>query len=199
MRYFYATVVGLDQDEHGSIAVLPAEGTLEAGYCKDDKPILLFTALSSAHLPELKIGDAICVTYHDIMADRTPTTLSCGVITKLRQSTGIAESSFVVPQYDSTLCDIDNDGIIEHCSLGIGMTSGVSSFIITASDGVSQKYRNQFISNDYADISFTTISDKLYVRCFPRIYGKVDDGQAPPFELYEVRVKDGNIFLTRAN
>lgn len=200
VRYFYATVVGLNQDENGSIAVLPAEGTLEAGYCKDDKPILLlFTALASSHLPELKIGDAICATYLGIMADRSPTTLYCGNITKLKQNTGITESVYVLPQYDSTLYDIDNDGIIEHCSLGIGMTSGVSSFIITASDGISQKYRNQFISNDYTDISFSTVSDKLYVRCVPRIYGKVDDSQSPQFELYEVSVKDGNICLTLAN
>ena len=196
VRYFYATVVGINQDGHGSIAVLPAEGTMEAGYSTDGKPILLFTALSSVQLPELKIGDAICATYLGIMADQTPTTLCCGIITKLKQNTGITASAYNVI-YGTAMHDIDGDGIIEQCSLSVGLSSGVSSFVMTASDGVSQKYRNQFISNDYASLSFVTISDKLYVQCVPRIYGKVDDGQPTQFDLYEVSVTDGNILLRR--
>lgn len=59
----------------------------------------------------------------------------------INESYIIEESSYVI---DSISFDIDNDGIIEECTITDGPTSGIFTIVITASVNGTVKYKNTF-------------------------------------------------------
>ncbi len=88
--------------------------------------------------------------------------------------------------------DIDGDGINEVLQLGIGPTSGIYTFTITATENGEYEYFNIFQSK-YQIQSFLTDGDgKIFLRCEPVV------GERGEAHLFEVTIEDGNIVLSEA-
>lgn len=197
VRYFYATVVGINQDNRGSIAVLPAEGTLEAGYCTNGEPIYLFVALSSMKFPELKIGDAICATYHGIMANQTSATwLYCKTITKLKQNTGITEATYSV-FYDTILYDIDGDGLQETCTIGTKLPiSSRTSSVLTVENEDGSLQSVTFPDLTYTSFQFEIQNDVLFVQASRNT---TENQAIDEYEIFLPTFENGKINLIHTN
>ena len=188
-RYFYATVLNVSED-YTYIEVLPAAGTLESDYTANGTPLLVYTALMSAPIPELKIGNAVCVIYNGLVAESSPAvTLYGHSITKMGINTGLTQE---ITYWDSILYDIDGDGELEACTLGFGPTSGLSTFTFSASSDKGKEYYNCFRSAAYNSLHFKELFGKLYVRAFPQ-------ASSEKYDLFEVSIEDGNIILTQAD
>ena len=188
-RYFYATVLNVSED-YTYIEVLPATGTLESDYTANGALLLVYTALMSASIPELKIGNAVCVIYNGLVAESSPAvTLYGHSITKMGINTGLTQE---ITYWDSILYDIDGDGELEACTLGFGPTSGLSTFTFSASSDKGKEYYNCFWSDAYNSLHFKELFRKLYIRAFPQ-------ASSEKYDLFEVSIENGNIILTQAD
>ncbi len=93
----------------------------------------------------------------------------------------LSESAF-----DLTYCDIDSDGRLERCLLGLGPTSGVSSFDLSFYDGSNRKYHGSFIT-PFQTIRFTR-DEKGQLQL------EAGDWYPEPVTyIYDVEVTDGKV------
>lgn len=91
--------------------------------------------------------------------------------------------------YGVTFADIDGDGKEEKCCLGMGMTSGVSTFTFSAYKNGKLKYNNIYIPVAHFEPSFVKDEEgKLQVRC-------VSQGEEPEIHLFDIVITKGNVEL----
>ncbi len=83
--------------------------------------------------------------------------------------------------------DIDNDGKNEDCFLSYGPTSGVFTFVISASENGKDEYYNVFSSPAY-DFSFEEKNGKLMLN-------GVTQGDNPKTHYFKIEIKNKNIYI----
>lgn len=92
--------------------------------------------------------------------------------------------------YDTALADIDGDGTMEECVLEYGRTSGVFSFVFSASKNGVTTYQDAFFPVEWYDLLFVETSDgKIKVK-------GVTQGDYPEAHFFDISVKDGHIVLS---
>ncbi len=98
------------------------------------------------------------------------------------------EYAYMYAYYDTYIYDIDSDGELEICALGLGRTSGLFSFTISAREMYDEEpeYVNSKVTTDMINPHFVPTGDGLMV------YGQTDDGK---WYVYDVRFEHGNIEL----
>ncbi len=96
------------------------------------------------------------------------------------------------PVFDTASFDIDGDGNIEDCTLRFGHTSGLFTFIFTASENGVMEYYNVFHS-PWTKLRFEKLDDGETVLAVNN-YAKVD-GEDEDTLYLELTVKDGNIVI----
>lgn len=69
-----------------------------------------------------------------------------------------ADDSYLRGQIDTCTFDVDQDGILEICSLDYGPTSGVFSFFFSVYEDETLEYRSLFTAS-HGKLSFTTLAD----------------------------------------
>lgn len=89
--------------------------------------------------------------------------------------------------YGSIDADIDGDGVIEHCSMGFGPTSGLFTFTFSATANGEGKYFNIFNPKDWYQLSFVETNGKV------QVCGESQDGLK---HYFDISVKEGNVVLT---
>lgn len=89
--------------------------------------------------------------------------------------------------YGSIDADIDGDGVIEHCSMGFGPTSGLFTFTFSASANGEGKYFNIFHPDEWYELSFIENNGNVQVCA---------ESQGVPIHYFDISVKDGNVVLT---
>ncbi|MBR5252965.1 MAG: hypothetical protein IKV39_03710 [Clostridia bacterium] len=99
------------------------------------------------------------------------------------------------PIYDELIFDIDRDGVMEVCQIGMGPTSGLFTFTLTAIENGEEEYSGVFHSH-WGDLSFEESSDGT-VRICIKSYNT--DGDATQLYYYDISVVDGRIILTDEN
>ena len=104
----------------------------------------------------------------------------------------MVDASFVVPNYGSLVFDIDKDGRDEVVTLGLGRTSGVFSFSISASYHGEQKYLDYFMAPHCAPQFLVRSATDVCLM----IKAQAEKGQPEVAVLYEISVIDGHIVLT---
>ncbi len=90
---------------------------------------------------------------------------------------------------DSIAFDVDNDGIDELCTLGMGPTSGLFTFTLTITENGVLEYFNIFLSEFY-ELSFAEQDGVLKLK-------GVTQGENPETHAYDILLKDGNVVLER--
>lgn len=104
----------------------------------------------------------------------------------------MVDASFVVTNYGSLVFDIDKDGRYEVVTLGMGRTSGVFSFSISASYNGEQKYLDYFMAPHCAPQFLVRSATDVCLM----IKAQAEKGQPEVAVLYEISVVDGHIVLT---
>lgn len=89
--------------------------------------------------------------------------------------------------YGSIDVDIDSGGVIEHCSMGIGPTSGLFTFTFSTNANGEGKYFNIFHPNECYALSFVESNGNV------QVCGESQNGEKYYFDIF---VKDGNVVLT---
>ena len=98
---------------------------------------------------------------------------------------------YTTPTYDSMQFDVDGDGIIEHCILGFGRTSGVFTFTFSASEVTVGEWEQEYYNVIYSDwykLSFVKCDDGVV-----RVQG-ID--QTEEIHLFDISIVDGNVQLS---
>lgn len=117
-----------------------------------------------------------------------------------KNSTGITYNSFVdgdvfsgftlaqayFDAYGSIDADIDGDGIIEHCSMGYGPTSGLFTFTFTATVNGEGKYFNIF-NTEFYSLSFAKNNGNV------QVCGETQESQK---HYFDISVEEGTVVLT---
>ena len=93
--------------------------------------------------------------------------------------------------FDTATFDIDDDGIDEVCTMSVGTTSGLFTFTFNARELGTEKveYHTVIYSQCY-DLSFQKGSDGI-----TRVQG-ITQGENPITRLFDISIKDGNVYLT---
>ncbi|MBR2043464.1 MAG: M56 family metallopeptidase [Clostridia bacterium] len=89
---------------------------------------------------------------------------------------------------DSVAFDIDNDGVVEACTLRFGPTSGLFTFIISVSENGKPEYFNIFHSPTFYNLSFENTEKTL------RLKG-ITQGDNPKTEHFDIVIDNNNICL----
>ena len=93
--------------------------------------------------------------------------------------------------YDTATFDIDNDGIDEVCTMGMGSTSGLFTFTFNAREVGTEKVEyHTVIYSRWYDLSFQKGSDGI-----TRVQGITQD-EPPETHLFDISIKDGYVNLT---
>lgn len=105
------------------------------------------------------------------------------------------EIVYQMPTYEKTFdyasFDIDNDGIIEECSLGYGPTSGIYTFTFSVYENRELEYFNIFASFGAYDIHFDTNEDGQVQLC-----GTHFSNDSEPYTRYmSMAILDGNVSI----
>ncbi len=98
-----------------------------------------------------------------------------------------------VPIYDELAFDIDNDGRLEICQIGMGPTSGLFTFTLIAIENGETEYSNVFYSR-WGKLSFSESSDGTVRLCI-ELYEALTGDESRPY-YYDISVVDGSIVLT---
>ncbi len=92
-----------------------------------------------------------------------------------------------LPIYDELIFDIDGDGLLEVCQIGMGPTSGVFTFTMTAIEDGVEEYSSIFYSR-WGEISFDESDGVVRVCVAPQL--------SEERYYYNIAVVDGKIILT---
>ena len=87
--------------------------------------------------------------------------------------------------YGSLRWDVDGDGDVEYCTLGVGPTSGLFTFTFAAQADGQVKYASIF-QTEWYDLSF------VYLNGVPVVRGVTQDGQE---HFFRIRVRNGELIL----
>ena len=83
---------------------------------------------------------------------------------EVEEAEDVEEVDGLVPYFDPIDYDIDNDGVIETCTIGFGPTSGLFSLNLTARVNGDVKYSDMFvICLSCYSIGFEAVDDALYI------------------------------------
>lgn len=98
-------------------------------------------------------------------------------------------------EFDSAYLDIDGDGIAEYCTLRLGPTSGVFSFVLTAESANGIRYENLFVL-PHGSLSFTESCGKagLCRKTYAEQYRGITIGEDAVF-YYDIAVDNGILTL----
>lgn len=153
-------------------------------------------AWRDTHINSYILADSEKVTYRDYVARMASSSFPpkddiynhCHLIYCV--SYGFDRNDPSLSMYGSTFADIDGDGIEEQCCLGMGHTSGVSTYIFSAFVNTELKYYNIYLGMDIKDVSFAKSEDgKLRVLALMR-------GDEPEMHLFDIVITDeGNVEL----
>ncbi|MBE6617659.1 MAG: hypothetical protein E7627_06960 [Ruminococcaceae bacterium] len=102
------------------------------------------------------------------------------------------DTKLVVPTYGSLVFDIDKDGLDEVVTLGMGRTSGVFSFSISASYNGEQKYTDSYIAPYSAPQFYVRSEDEVRLL----LKAQAEKGKPEVTVLYEINAVNGHIMLT---
>ena len=95
------------------------------------------------------------------------------------------------PYYDAATFDIDNDGVDEVCTMGLGPTSGLFTFTFNAREvGTDKIEYHTIIYSQWYDLSFQKGDDGI-----TRVQG-ITQGENPEIHLFDISIKDGYVYLT---
>ena len=94
-----------------------------------------------------------------------------------------------VTVYDTATFDIDNDGVDEVCTMSIGPTSGLNTFMFYAREvGTEVVEYHTIIYSQLYDLSFQKGSDGI-----TRVQGITQDEKT---HLFDISIKDGDVYLS---
>lgn len=129
--------------------------------------------VSSVYRPEYDIYNHCHVIYRDDVTDHPM----------------LEDQWYLMKSYYGTAYgDIDGDRREETLYLGMGMTSGLFTFTLTAAEGGEVEYTNIFCTEFY-HLSFTEKDGKVKVRA-------VTQGESPETHLFDISIKNGMICLS---
>ena len=97
-----------------------------------------------------------------------------------------------LPVYDTLQFDVDGDGIIEHCILGFGKTSGVFTFTFSAAEVTVGEWEQEYYNLFYLDGWYVP----SFVRCEDGVVRVQGIDQNDEIHLFDISIVDGNINLT---
>lgn len=100
-----------------------------------------------------------------------------------------------LPIYDELIFDIDGDGGMEVCQIGMGPTSGLFTFTLTAIENGEVEYSSIFYSR-WGNLRFDESADGT-VRVCIESYDYASDEEQTIY--YDISVVDGRIILTDEN
>lgn len=91
--------------------------------------------------------------------------------------------------YDTAVFDVDGDGKDEVCSMSVGPTSGLFTFVFSAREGENIEYSTVIYSKWYS-LSFFKDEDGTV-----KVKG-ITKGEKPETHIFDIAVKSGDIVLT---
>ncbi len=92
-----------------------------------------------------------------------------------------------LPIYDELIFDIDGDGLLEVCQLGMGPTSGLFTFTLTAIENGEEEYSSIFYSR-WGELSFEESENGIVRVC-------IESYEEEEKYYYNIAVVDGRIVL----
>ena len=93
--------------------------------------------------------------------------------------------------YDTATFDIDDDGVDEVCTMSVGPTSGLFTFIFSVRElGAAEDEYYTVNYSKWYDLSFIKGSDGVM-----RVQG-ITQGENPETHLFDISIKDGHVYLS---